>query len=73
MDIDSLDVVGIQMTGEQGTLHIINIYNDCTHDQALEAIDRYMRREGRQQAQGTMVRHLWMGDFNRHSLGQRKE
>jgi hypothetical protein len=64
MDIDSSDMVGIQMTGEQG---IINIYNNCTHDQALEAVDGYMRREGRQQAQGTTVRHLWMGDFNRHS------
>jgi hypothetical protein len=47
IDIDSPDVVGIQIVGEQGTLCLINIYNDCEKDNAMEAVDSYMRGEGR--------------------------
>jgi hypothetical protein len=31
LNIDSPDVVGVQIVGEQGTLRVINVYNDCTH------------------------------------------
>jgi endonuclease/exonuclease/phosphatase family metal-dependent hydrolase len=68
LDIDSPDVVGIQINGEQGTLRIINIYNDCTHDESMEAVEKYMtaarRRQGGERAP---IRYVWMGDFNRHS------
>jgi hypothetical protein len=67
LDINSPDVVGIQVVGEQGTLRIINIYNDCTHDKSMEALDGYMRTAGSRMGDKLPVRYLWMGDFNRHS------
>ncbi|KAJ7117899.1 hypothetical protein C8R43DRAFT_901832, partial [Mycena crocata] len=33
--IDSPDVTAVELTGEYGTLRIINIYNDCNHNDAL--------------------------------------
>src|ERR1700690_2137401 len=68
LDIDSPDVVGVQIAGEQGTLRIINIYNDCTHDKSMEAVEKYMTAARRQQGgERTPIKYVWMGDFNRHS------
>jgi endonuclease/exonuclease/phosphatase family metal-dependent hydrolase len=67
IDIDSPDVVGIQIVGEQGTLRLINIYNDCEKDNTMEEVDSYMRGEGRRRNTRGPVRYVWLGDFNRHS------
>src|SRR3979490_2935034 len=47
LEIDSPDVVGVEITGEQGTLRLLNIYNNCDDDSAMEAVDRYMGRANR--------------------------
>src|ERR1700730_19346187 len=47
IDIDSPDVVGVQVVSEQGTLRLVNVYNSCNNDEAMEAVDRYMRGAGR--------------------------
>jgi hypothetical protein len=67
IDIKSPDVVGIQIAGAQGTLRILNIYNDCTHDRSLAAVEDAMRNMHARQGVRTPIRYLWMGDFNRHS------
>jgi hypothetical protein len=67
IDIKSPDVVGIQIVGAQGTLHILNIYNDCTHDKPLEIVEDIMRDLRAQQGACAPVRYLWIEDFNRHS------
>jgi hypothetical protein len=41
--VQSVDIVGIQIHGTFGTLRFMNIYNDCAHNGALEALHRYMR------------------------------
>ncbi|KAJ7157640.1 hypothetical protein C8R43DRAFT_883075, partial [Mycena crocata] len=33
--IDSLDVTAVQLRGDYGTIRIINVYNDCEHNDAL--------------------------------------
>ncbi|KAJ6481017.1 hypothetical protein C8R45DRAFT_831717, partial [Mycena sanguinolenta] len=33
--LDSSDLTGIELTGEFGTIRLINVYNDCDHNQAL--------------------------------------
>jgi hypothetical protein len=65
--VDSPDVVGVQVVGEQGTLRIINIYNDCEKDDAMDAVDEYMRGRGQARDTKAPLRYIWLGDFNRHS------
>jgi hypothetical protein len=67
IDIESPDVVGVQIVSEQGTSRLINIYNSCENDDAMEAVDKYMRGAGRRRDTRTLIRYVWMGDFNRHS------
>ena len=38
--IDSPDVVAIRLTCARGTLHVYNIYNDCTHSDTVHALSR---------------------------------
>jgi hypothetical protein len=59
-------VTGIQLCGDFGIIHIINIYNDCEHNGSLEVVKEYMRGRVREQVEGGRVRYIWLGDFNRH-------
>ena len=74
--IDSLDVVAICLMCAQGTLHVYNIYNDCTHSDTVHALSRHLRdraRRDRQRRRGNVEGgdveggDIWLGDFNRHS------
>jgi len=60
----SPDVTGIQLWGDFGTLHIINIYNDCKHNRSLEVVKEYMRGRAQEQVEGETVQYIWLGDFN---------
>ncbi|KAJ7869791.1 hypothetical protein B0H13DRAFT_1457417, partial [Mycena leptocephala] len=33
--IDSPDVTAVELRGEFGTIRIVNVYNDCNHNEAL--------------------------------------
>lgn len=37
------DIMAIEMTGDFGTLHILNIYNDCKNNSSLTHVSEYMR------------------------------
>ncbi|KAJ3899177.1 hypothetical protein F5879DRAFT_811359 [Lentinula edodes] len=39
LDIESGDVTAVQITGPFGMLRIFNIYNDCNHNRALQAVE----------------------------------
>ncbi|KAJ7606519.1 hypothetical protein FB45DRAFT_704511, partial [Roridomyces roridus] len=41
--IPSLDVTAMEIHGNYGTIRIINFYNDCNHNDALDAVRAYMR------------------------------
>src|ERR1700730_10112971 len=43
LDIDSPDITGIQIWGDFGTIHIINIYADCEHSRAIWATKAWLR------------------------------
>src|ERR1700728_3420050 len=64
--IPSPDITAIQITGTFGTLKIFNIYNDCKHNQAIEALQHYVEDDQTQIAPTQPVRYIWAGDFNRH-------
>jgi len=43
ISIDSPDVTAVQLQGDFGTIRIINVYNDCRHNESLTAINKYLR------------------------------
>ena len=65
---ESPDVTSIQMHGDYGTLHIINIYNDCKHAESLKTLELYMKDPATRAHPigGNPLRYIWMGDFNCH-------
>ena len=70
LDFPSGDVTAVRIKEEWGTLTIFNIYNDCEHDDTLEALTSYHRQHARM-IMGTETTHqdhhlIWLGDFNRH-------
>jgi ribonuclease HI/exonuclease III len=64
--IPSPDITAVQIAGPFGTIRIFNVYNDCKHNHALEAIERYMENEQTNPAPRQPVSYVWAGDFNRH-------
>ncbi|KAF7337390.1 RNA-directed DNA polymerase from transposon X-element [Mycena sanguinolenta] len=67
MQLDSPDMVAVEIRGEFGTLRVVNIYNDGGHDETLKALRDFMRSAQRQRPPAGPVYYLWLGDFNRHS------
>ncbi len=39
---DSLDITGVQLTGDFGTIRIINIYNNCEDNSSLDTLAQYL-------------------------------
>jgi exonuclease III len=63
---DSPDVTGIQLVGDFGTLRLINIYNDCNHNDSLTHLSNYLRNPQNRIYPQAPLHNMWMGDFNRH-------
>jgi exonuclease III len=68
VSISSPDVTAVELTGDFGTIRIINIYNDCNHNEALDALRTYLRSPVAAEARCTTLplRYIWAGNFNRH-------
>jgi len=62
------DVTGVRLHGEFRTICIINIYNNCQHNESLEAVKEYMRKRAREKTEEENKRYIWLGDFNHHHL-----
>jgi hypothetical protein len=62
----SPDVVVVQLTGDYGKCTLINIYNDCKHNNTLETLGKYLETEIRQIRPSAHDHMIWLGDFNRH-------
>ena len=70
LDFPSGDVTALRIKEKWGTLTLFNIYNDCEHDDTLEALTSY-HRQHLHDILGSETTHqdhhlLWLGDFNRH-------
>src|SRR5277367_1481624 len=65
INIPSHDITAIQFRNEHGHLAIFNIYNDCTHNNALDALDEYLNQD-KAEAACARDQMAWFGDFNRH-------
>jgi len=60
------DITVIELTGEFGMLHIINIYNDCNNNGTLTHLSAYMWDCEWQRYTTGPLHTLWLGDFNYH-------
>jgi len=69
IDLDSLDLVGIQLKAEGGVVNLYNMYNDCTHSETLQKMEAHLQRrevEETANVERLMEGDIWLGDFNRH-------
>ena len=70
IEFPSGDVTAIRIKEIGGTITIFNIYNDCAHEETVEALTRHHRqhRESIIGTENTQHTHhlIWLGDFNRH-------
>ncbi|KAG1838976.1 hypothetical protein F4604DRAFT_1941068 [Suillus subluteus] len=60
----SSNVVIVQLSGEFGTCTILNIYNNCTHQNTLTALDTYLDQNIAALRPTADDHMLWLGDFN---------
>ena len=70
IDFPSGDVTALRIKERWGTVTIFNIYNDCKHNETLDALTAYHRKHKRSilGTETTQQEHhlIWLGDFNRH-------
>ena len=59
-------MVIIQLTGNYGTCTLINIYNDCKHNETIKELGKYLETNIRQVIPSAHDHMIWLGDFNRH-------
>ena len=70
IELPTGDVMAIRIKGAWGKLTIFNIYNDCTHDETVELLTNYHRKNIKELLGNTETQYkhhlIWVGDFNRH-------
>jgi len=66
IQLPSTDVTGISFKTENCTLTILNVYNDCNHNAALETITDYMSQRFPDDHIPGDQHVIIAGDFNRH-------
>jgi len=49
-----------------GACTIVNIYNDCKHNQTLEEIERFLVANISKLRPEEHEHMIWLGDFNQH-------
>jgi endonuclease/exonuclease/phosphatase family metal-dependent hydrolase len=64
--IDSLDLTAIELRGTFGVIRVINIYNDCEHNDALDVLRTYLRELANVSRPEHPILYIWGGDFNCH-------
>ena len=62
VEIPSADILAVKFLGPHGNLYVINIYNDCTHNNTIRDLTTSIPLL-RLTPTDSMI---WLGDFNRH-------
>jgi hypothetical protein len=66
IQIQHPDLTAIEITGEFGMLHIINVYNDCNNNSMLMHLSAYMQNQDQQRYMVCPLNTIRIGDFNQH-------
>jgi hypothetical protein len=64
--IDSPDLTAIELSGAFGIIRVINVYNDCEHNGALDVLRGYLQEPANVSRPEHSISYIWGGDFNRH-------
>lgn len=64
--IQHSDITAVQLTGPFRTLQIINLYVDCNHNNALNALKNYLKSTDALLTTKVPLNYIWVGDFNWH-------
>jgi hypothetical protein len=62
--IDSPDLTTVELRGTFGVIRMINIYNDCDHNEALDVLLAFLRDPANVSRPGRPIQYIWGGDFN---------
>ncbi|KAF8221822.1 hypothetical protein L208DRAFT_1325846 [Tricholoma matsutake] len=66
LDIPCNDITVVHFSGEFSHLSILNIYNDCTHNNNLSALWDFLTSSTALIHPTPQDQMIWLGDFNRH-------
>nr|GAT48527.1 RNA-directed DNA polymerase from transposon X-element [Mycena chlorophos] len=64
--IPSPDIVAIQLVGTFGTIRIVNVYNDGTHNNTIKTLLEYLEDPNNRTHVREPLRYIWGADWNRH-------
>lgn len=68
LPVDSVDMAGVQMSGDYGAIRVFSIYNNQENNDSMSAVDAYLKDPKALRSSATSPVHdIWIGDFNRHS------
>jgi hypothetical protein len=56
----------MQIHGDFGTIRVLNVYNDCNHNNALAVIRDHLNDPASKICPQLPLRYILAGDFNRH-------
>ena len=62
----SSDVSGLKLKIHDQTINIVNIYNDCNHDESINAVSEFLDSEFPDEYVPDNTHVILGGDFNRH-------
>ena len=66
LDIPCSNITAIRLKGDFGYCSIFNIYNDCTNNNTITALQNYLTTHGAEALPSPTDHMLWLGNFNRH-------
>ena len=66
IDFNHPDITAVEITGQFGTLQVINVYNDGNNNNALTHISAFILDQERQQYTMGPLHTISMGGFNHH-------
>jgi hypothetical protein len=64
--IPSSDITALRLLTQNGWISLINIYNDCRHNDTITLLSNYIDDNAALLRPSEDDHMLWLGDFNRH-------
>lgn len=68
LNVDSTDVVAVQIEMSECILWIFNVYNACNHFRSMRAVEHFVNSAEGRRMQSRNGTDIWVGNFNRHHL-----
>src|SRR6202011_3471472 len=68
LPIPHSDITGVRFTSANGSLTVINVYNEITNNDTTDCLDSFLTANLRMARPTDLDHMLWLGDFNRHHL-----